>query len=148
MAINYSLALMKNPQDPEALKRYYAKAQAAGVVDINELAEEIAYSTTLTDGDVINAIRALVKQICRHIAKGEIVRIESLGSFQAQLCSRGAEVESLFTADNIRKVRLQFRPGTGLRGQLAVQNLQFRRVKALRQADDEPETDITEDGAM
>lgn len=55
MAIHYSVVAMKNPQDPEAPVKYYARSQAAGVVDINELAEEISYATTLTDGDVLNA---------------------------------------------------------------------------------------------
>ena len=64
MAINYSIAAMKNPNPvAEEEVKYYAKAQANGVVTIGRLAEEIAYSTTLTDGDVLNAIRALVKQI-------------------------------------------------------------------------------------
>ena len=53
MAINYSIAQMKNPNDKGAPAKYYAKAQASGSVDINELAEEISYSTTLTDGDVL-----------------------------------------------------------------------------------------------
>lgn len=53
MAINYSIAAMKNPNPmAEEEVKYYAKAQANGVVTIDQLAEEIAYSTTLTDGDV------------------------------------------------------------------------------------------------
>lgn len=87
MAINYSIAQMKNPNDKGAPAKYYAKAQASGSVDINELAEEISYSTTLTDGDVLNVIRALVKQINKHISKGEIVKLENLGSFQAPVSS-------------------------------------------------------------
>lgn len=133
MAIHYSVAAMKNPQDPEAPVKYYARSQAAGVVDINELAEEISYATTLTDGDVLNVIRALVKHLNKHIAKGEIVRLENLGSFQAQICSEGADSEEAFTPSNITRVNLQFRPGVGLRGQLTLQNLQFRKVKRLKQ---------------
>lgn len=77
MAINYSVARMKNPAEPDVYK-YYPKAQANGSVDINELAEEIAYATTLTDGDVLNVIRALVKRINLHIANGQIVKLENL----------------------------------------------------------------------
>ena len=63
MAINYSIAAYKKPGDMEGTAKYYAKAQASGTVEINELADDIAYSTTLTDGDVLNVIRALIKQI-------------------------------------------------------------------------------------
>lgn len=53
MAINYSIAKMANPMDRESGEyKFYAKAQANGSVSINELAEEIAYATTLTDGAV------------------------------------------------------------------------------------------------
>ena len=93
MAINYSVVAMKKPGQSEEPAKYYAKAQAAGVVEIDELAEEISYATSLTDGDVVNAIRALVKQVAKHIGKGEIVRFGNLGSFQAQLSSEGAEAE-------------------------------------------------------
>lgn len=133
MAINYSIAAMKNPAKPDEPAKYYAKAQAAGMVEIDELAEEISYATSLTDGDVVNAIRALVKQVARHIAKGEIVRLGTLGSFQAQLSSEGTDAEDKFNPANIRKVRLQFRPGTGLQGTLETANLSFRKVKRLKE---------------
>ena len=118
MAINYSVVAMKKPGQSDEPAKYYAKAQAAGVVEIDELAEEISYATSLTDGDVVNAIRALVKQVAKHIGKGEIVRLGNLGSFQAQLSSEGAEAEEKFTPASIRKVHLQFRPGNGLQGSL------------------------------
>lgn len=86
MAINYSVAGLKNPALQGAGEvKYYAKAQASGEVGIEQLAEEIAYATALTDGDVVSAIRALVNRIRLHIQEGKIVRLESLGSFQVQL---------------------------------------------------------------
>jgi hypothetical protein len=49
------------PGDDSAPKKYYAKAQASGEVTMDEMAEQISYATSLTDGDVLNAIRALIK---------------------------------------------------------------------------------------
>lgn len=137
MAINYSIAKMANPLDRESGEyKYYAKAQANGSVGINELAEEIAYATTLTDGDVLNVIRALVKRINLHIAAGQIVKLENLGSFQAQLRSDGSDTEETFSTSLIRKVTLQFRPGIGLKGQLNKANLTFHKVKGLKQEEE------------
>lgn len=136
MAINYSVARMKNPAEPDVYK-YYPKAQANGSVDINELAEEIAYATTLTDGDVLNVIRALVKRINLHIANGQIVKLENLGSFQAQIRSDGADTEDTYSTSLIRKVTLQFRPGIGLKGKLNKANLTFHKVKSLKQKEEE-----------
>lgn len=138
MAINYSIAKMANPLDRESGEyKFYAKAQANGSVGINELAEEIAYATTLTDGDVLNVIRALVKRINMHIGNGQIVKLENLGSFQAQLRSEGAVSEELFKPTMIRKVTLQFRPGIGLKGQLNKENLTFHKVKSLKEPEEE-----------
>lgn len=131
MAINYSVARMKNPAEPDVYK-YYPKAQANGSVDINELAEEIAYATTLTDGDVLNVIRALVKRINIHISNGQIVKLENLGSFQAQIQSEGSATEETYSPSLIRKVSLQFRPGIGLKGQLNKSNLSFHKVPSLK----------------
>lgn len=138
MAINYSVAKMLNPQDRESGEyKYYAKAQASGSVGIDELSEEIAYATTLTDGDVLNVIRALVKRISLHIAAGQIVRLENLGSFQAQLQSEGAATEESYSPSLIRKVTLQFRPGIGLKGQLNKSSLTFHKVKSLKKQEEE-----------
>ena len=85
MSVNYSLALMSSkPGDKSALKLYYAKAQANGEVTMDEMAEDIAYATSLTDGDALNTIRALIKQINKNLAAGKIVRLENFGSFQLQ----------------------------------------------------------------
>lgn len=139
MAINYSIARMINPLDRESGEyKYYPKVQASGSVEINELAEEIAYATTLTDGDVLNVIRALVKRINLHIAAGQIVKLENLGSFQAQIRSEGAESEDTYSTSLIRKVTLQFRPGLGLKGQLNKANLTFKKVKGLKEKEEEP----------
>lgn len=137
MAINYSIAAYKKPGDMEGTAKYYAKAQASGTVEINELADDIAYSTTLTDGDVLNVIRALIKQINRHIAKGEIVKLENLGAFQAQIRSNCSETSEDFNESYIRQVHLQFRPGLGLQSTLALENLQFKKVKSYKELEGE-----------
>lgn len=139
MAINYSISQMKNPSDPEAMKKYYAKAQSSGIVDIDTLAEDIAYATSLTDGDVLNVIRALVKQINRHLANGKIVRLEHLGSLQVQIGSKGSESEKDFHDGMIRRVRVQFRPGQSIRNTLSVGNLRFSKVSTLKKRTEQPE---------
>lgn len=100
--VNYSLAHMSTkPGVENAPKKYYAKAQANGEITMDEIAEDISYATSLTDGDVLNALRALIQQINKNLAAGKIVRLENFGSFQIQLCSVGAETEKKFTSANI-----------------------------------------------
>lgn len=129
--VNYSLALMSTkPGDETAPKKYYAKAQASGEVNMDEMAEDISYATSLTDGDVLNAIRALIKQVNRHLSAGKIVRLENFGSFQLQLCSTGVETEKKFTSANITEATVQFRPGKPVKAATRAGDggLTFKRV--------------------
>lgn len=138
MSVNYSLALMSSkPGDKTAAKLYYAKAQAAGEVTMDEMAEDIAYATSLTDGDTLNTIRALIRQINKHLAAGKIVRLENFGSFQLQLSSKGAASEKEFTTANITSANIQFRPGKPIKAATRAGDggLTFKRVPKLGEAD-------------
>lgn len=132
MSVKYSLARMTSkPGDQSAPKMYYAKAQADGVVTMDDMAEEIAYATSLTDGDVLNVIRALIRQTRVKLAAGKIVQMENLGSFQIQLGSRGAVDPKSFTSANIRRCHIQFRPGKMVAAGTRVEGLTFERVAPL-----------------
>ena len=122
--------MSSKPGDDSAPKLFYAKAQAAGEVTMDEMAEDISYATSLTDGDVLNAIRALIKQVNRHLAAGKIVRLENFGSFQLQLRSTGAETEKKFTGANITEATIQFRPGKPVKAATRAGDggLTFKRV--------------------
>lgn len=137
MSVNYSLAHMSSkPGDDDAPKLFYAKAQASGEVTMDEMADEIAYSTSLTDGDVLNAIRALIKQVNKNLAAGKIVRLENFGTFQLQLCSEGSETEKKFTSANITGASVQFRPGKPIKAATRAGDggLSFKRVAKLGEA--------------
>ena len=139
--INYSITEMANPNDAEAASRFYAKMQASGTVDLDEMAEDISYSTSLTDGDVLNVLRALIKQMKKHLIAGKIVKMEKFGSFQFQICSRGAETEDAFTAANISKVNIQFRPGALVSEAQNLKALSFKKVPKKASKKDAPAVD-------
>ncbi|MBE6287818.1 MAG: hypothetical protein E7099_06495 [Mediterranea massiliensis] len=146
MAVNYSLAYMSsNPSKKDAPKLYYAKAQATGEVKIDEIASDIAYATSMTDGDVLNAIRGLITQLNKHLAAGKIVRLENFGSFQLQLESSGAETPKQFKTSNITGCNIQFRPGRTIKAATRAIDLTFQRVTSKKQGsviiDDETENE-------
>lgn len=137
MSVNYSLMqISTEPGNPDAPKKWYAKAQAAGEVTMDEIAEEISYATSLTDGDVLNATRALIRQMNKHLAAGKIVRLENLGSFQLQLHSKGTDTEEEFTPANIIDASVQFRPGNPVKAatRAGEGGLTFKRVPRLKDA--------------
>lgn len=134
MSVKYSLALMSTkPGDDQAKKLYYAKAQADGEVTMDEMADEIAYATSLTDGDVLNVVRALIRQMKVKLAAGKIVKMENFGTFQIQICSQGAETKKAFTPANITAAHIQFRPGKMVKVATRSEALSFARVSGKKE---------------
>lgn len=141
MSVNYSLALMSTkPGDAQAKKLYYAKAQADGVVTMDDMAEDISYATSLTDGDVLNVLRALIRQMKVNLAAGKIVKMENFGSFQIQVCSKGTETKKEFTAANITAAHIQFRPGKMVKVATRSEALSFTKVTGKKEV-------VAEDGS-
>lgn len=139
MPINYSVSPRINPRDKEAAPKYYGKVQSSGTIDFDVLAEDISYATSLTDGDVSNVLRALVKQIKKHLADGKIVQLDGLGTFQFQMSSKGAETEKDYNTSLIKKVSIRFRPGRLIREVQNLENLKFKKVGLLRTKASDPE---------
>lgn len=139
------------PGDVESPVKYYAKAQSTGTVDMNRIAEEISYATCLTDGDVINALRALIRQCKQHLREGRVVKLENFGTLQIQLSSEGADTAKALTSAHIRSLSIQFRPGSLLADVLVKSGNTFRKVSGLKESvktegDVEPGTDPEPDG--
>ena len=93
----------------------------------------------MTDGDVSNVLRALVKQIKKHLADGKIVNLEGLGSFQFQLSGSGAITEKDYSTSLIKKMRIQYRPGRLVREVQNLTTLSFKKVSLLRTKAADPE---------
>lgn len=143
--INYSVAKMKNPRDPDAPEKFYAKMQASGVVDLDAMAEEISYSTTLTDGDVLNVLRALIRQMKKNLMAGKIVKMEKFGSFQFQIRSSGADSEEDFKPSTyIKEVSIQFRPGALVAEAQNLAGLKFKKVPKKKETPVEEGGDVSE----
>ena len=139
MPINYSVSARPNPRDKEAAPKFYGKVQSTGTVSFDTLAEDISYATSLTDGDVSNVLRALVKQVKKHLTDGKIVQLDGLGTFQFQMSSKGAETEKDYNTSLIRKVRIQFRPGRLIKEVQNLNTLSFKKVGLLRTKAADPE---------
>lgn len=130
MSIKYSIFSMRHPQKPEEAPKFYAKAQIREKVGLDRIATEIAYATSLTEGDVLNVLKALTKHTADHLADGDLVDLGDLGSFQFQLSSKGTETKEEFTHGHISGARIQFRSGNVFRKLKS--NLKFEKVISLK----------------
>lgn len=131
MSVKFSLMHLKNPIKPGDPKKYYAKAQVREVIDLNRIVKEISYATSLTDGDVVGVLRALIYKTEEHLSDGDMVDLGDFGRFQYQLSSEGTATKSEFTFAQIKKVKLHFRPGRMWKP--SMDRLQFEHVISVEE---------------
>lgn len=127
--VSYSVVSRKNPSDQEAAPKFYAQAQASGDVTIREMCARIQQMCTVTRADVMAVLASLEDVMVESLAKGEIVRLGDLGSFQVGLSGNGAETEDKYDSSFITKARINFRPAIALSTMLMA--LKFTKVNKL-----------------
>jgi predicted histone-like DNA-binding protein len=125
MSIKFKVLPRKNPRDLEAPEKFYAAAIADGEVDLEGLAEMIAYQCTVTDSDCYAVLTALEHNIVNELKQGRIIKLGRLGNFQVGLSSDGKETAGEVNSSSIRKNRVLFRPGKRLRSML--NNVSYRK---------------------
>jgi len=125
MSIKFQVLPRKNPRDLEAPEKFYAAAIADGEVDLEQLAELIAYQCTVTDSDCYAVLTALEHNIVNELKQGRIIKLGRLGNFQVGLSSDGKETAGEVNSSSIRKNRVLFRPGKRLRSML--NNVSYRK---------------------
>ena len=120
MAVPYITVAAGNPGNPEAPKKYYARAKSSGEVTLKKLSREISEgSTTVSDTDALAVLNELTKILRRNLSEGRIVRFGDFGSFQIAIKSAGAETEEKFHQSLIKNPKVAFRPGADLKEMLA-----------------------------
>ncbi|WP_438966819.1 HU family DNA-binding protein [Flavobacterium sp.] len=126
MSIKFKVLQRKNPQDLLAPEKYYAAAIGDGEIDLDALAEKIAYQCTLTEVDCHAVLLSLVHNVSQELNEGRIVRLGKLGTFQVGISAMGKDTPEEVSASTIVKSRILFRPGKKLRSVLT--DLSYRKA--------------------
>ena len=126
--IYYNVNKRKNPQSGS--EKFYGTVNVQSTVDLEGIAEEIAYSTTATEADVKAVLSSLQKYVIEHLKNGQSVRLGDLCSIRPTMATTGAADKDKFESSNIKKVRARFTPSTRIKNALAVKNLTFKNVNA------------------
>lgn len=131
MAIQYKLVLRKDMSKgaAEDAKLYYAQTSAGGTVDFSSICENIASRSTASRGDVMLVLDGFIYEIKRALQKGEVVRLDGLGSFQAVAGSKGALTEEEFNVSLMKQPKIIFRPSLELKQ--AASAASFQRMTAV-----------------
>lgn len=111
-----------DPREPDTAGKFYAQAQAKGTANLEELAEKISYSSSMTRSDVKGVLAALEDEIAERLLNGEIVQLGDVGTFRVTLQSTGTDTQEEFNAANIKRANIAFRASNRLKASLAKAN--------------------------
>lgn len=127
MTVKYR-KIVNNRKNSPTKGKVYGKAVYSGIVYLGDLCEEIQEMCTLTDVDVLAAIKALVNVMAKHLKAGDKVVLDNFGSFKVGLSTSPADTAEKFTASNVKSMRVLFAPVTEMIGGKRVKTL-LKNVK-------------------
>ena len=127
MAVLFTPVGKKSPTIAEAPMQYYPRAIQRGVIDLDELSQQISVSTTLTETDCQAVVYSLVNMVSKELEKGNIVRLGHLGSFQISVKGNASPSPEMVTVKNIKSASIIYRPGVRFKKLLA--SLKFSKKK-------------------
>ena len=127
MAVPIIAVANSNPRNSIAPLRYFPRAIQSGIIDLDQLTEQISASTTLTETDCQAVVFSLVHHISRALQDGNIVRLGHLGSFQISVKGTASNTAEEVTAKNINCASIVYRPG--IRFKKLLKNLEYKRKR-------------------
>ena len=125
MAVPIIAVANSNPLDSSGSLRYFPRAVQSGIVDLDQLTEQISTSTTLTETDCQAVVFSLVHHISRALQDGNIVRLGHLGSFQISVKGTSSDTAEEVSTKNISSASIVYRPGP--RFKKLLKNLEYKR---------------------
>ena len=124
------LTTVPDPRNPTDKSNVCLRVKTSGVYDFRSMAADISQATSLTEADVLAAMRSFVLFTRRALLAGRNVELEDLGLFRLGVSSRmipstEARAKHFRIQSMLRKVRVCFLPATSLKAYLT-DNVQVR----------------------
>ena len=127
MAVPIIAVANSSPINSSEPLRYFPRAVQSGIIDLDQLTEQISTSTTLTETDCQAVVFSLVHHISKALQDGNIVRLGHLGSFQISVKGTASDTAEGVSTKNIRSASIVYRPGA--RFKKLLKNLEYKRRK-------------------
>jgi len=127
MSITFKTVQRINPQDIAAPKKFYAKAEQTSITDLSELAELVALNSSMSKPDCYAVLMGLETFVIRELERGRNVRLGELGTYKISLSAEGKVTDDEVNFSSIKRARINFTPGQGLKNMLA--NLKYKKAQ-------------------
>ena len=110
MAIGYKKKHQKMWKNGKVEETFVAKVEYGSYIDDDTLATEITKICTASEADVSLVLRALEDRISFHITHGNVVKLETLGSFYPTIKARAVSDPDLVDKKSIDNKGVRFEP--------------------------------------
>ena len=125
--IPYRVFLLGNPLDSTEPKKAYAKCLTVNNVSHEQFVKNVAeYSRIYMRGNIMGMLSNCVERLTMHLAHGDRVTIDNLGTFSLSLKCKGAATVASFSNKNIKEVNIVFTPCKSLKEKLAT--AEFKQI--------------------
>lgn len=145
MAINYSLVLKNKRVNDPSVKLVYGVAQSQGNMSLKEFAAHIAeHGSVFGRAEIEAVLIKAVEHMREQLLLGRIIELGEMGNFSIALRTKGAPTATDFTAKNIKRVLVKWRPGPGFRNLLPEASFQYvttRLAQAMARKGEKTELD-------
>ena len=133
MSITYKVCKCRNPRNPD-VNHYKGTSVITGTYNFDDLAEDIAESTTVTKADAMAVLGAIRPKIRKALLNGQRVVLNDLGSFHISIQGKCYPQEVLKDEDfspsaNIKGHRIVFRPEAKLKKEIA-KDFSLKRISS------------------
>ena len=122
--MKYKLVSRANPQD-RTKSKLYAQAVNDGTVTQKALSADIVGLSSLSRGDVSNAIESLIETMPKYLLMGRSVKLGDFGTLRLSFTSDGVENAKDFNTNMIRGVKVIFTPSPEFK--LALDRITFEK---------------------
>ncbi|WP_106828438.1 HU family DNA-binding protein [Parabacteroides pacaensis] len=116
MAMNYQFVKRRDmrPDAPKGQMLYYAQTFCAGRTKFNDLAEFLAGHCSMSRGDVMNILDAMIFFMQKLLLKGDVVEMGELGNFRITAGSQGVADIKDFDTKLFHRPKITYVPGVML----------------------------------
>ena len=118
MAIGYKKKKQKLAVNGEVKDVYLAKVSYGSYIDTDLLAEEVAKKCAGSEAVVLMVLRAVEDSIAEHLSMGDVVKLNSIGTFSPTIKSKVQDSPEKVNQFSIERTGILFKPTTRLKGKV------------------------------
>ncbi len=115
--MKYKLIERANPQD-RTQKKWYASPVNEGKITKSDLAKDIVGASSLSRGDVSNAIENIIDTMPKYLLMGKSMNLGEFGTLRISFSSEGVDTPEQFNTSKICGVKVVFTPSVEFKATL------------------------------